>query len=290
MIVQEIGQAHDTPDDIIFDDLQETAFEGHSLGRSILGTPVSVRGLTSEALKCFLKERYHAGALVISVVGNVAHETIVLAAEELFGDLAPGEAPALTQARFTAGRKDDHRPLEQVHLALAWPGAAFKGKDYYGLQVASTLLGGGMSSRLFQEVREARGLAYSVYSFASSHLDCGLFSIYAGTGLKEAQEMLTVTKGEMSDMAEGIDEDELAVGKAQLKAGLLMGLEATSARMEQLGRHMLIHGHPLTTEELIDAIDRVSTADVSRLIGDMMVQPPAFVALGGGDVEALTWD
>lgn len=289
VIVQEIGQAHDTPDDIIYDYLQEAAFGENGLGRSILGTSNSVRSLTSPALKTFLAEKYHAESLVISAVGNLDHETIVALVDKAFGSLSSGERPVCETATFKTGRVMDVRDLEQVHLALAWSGASFACDDHYTLQVASMLLGGGMSSRLFQEVRENRGLAYSIYSFSSSHADTGLFCVYGGTGMQEAQDMLNVTRGEMMSLAARLTDDELLVGKAQLKAGLLMGVESTTARMEQLGRHMLIHGRPIPTDEIVDRIDGVTADAVQAEIGLMLEVGPALVAIGEEDIEHLSW-
>lgn len=290
VILQELGQAHDTPDDIIFDYLQAEAFRGHALGRSILGTEESVRALTSEGLRDFLASQYTGGSIVISAVGNLEHDAVVTEARRLFGALPPGHKPEVAPAAFTQGTKLEVRDLEQVHVALAWPGVEFGDADYYALQVYSALMGGGMSSRLFQEVREERGLAYSIYSFASSHAETGLFGVYGGTSPELAAEMVQVIAAEIMAAPTSISEEEIRLGKAQLKAGLLMGMEATTSRMEQIGRHMLIFGRPLTTDEMTKGVDDVSLSDVKRVATRIAeFGEPTMVGLGGGDLTKISW-
>lgn len=288
VIIQEIGQTNDTPDDVIFDYLQEVSFKDQALGRSILGTPESVRSFTPDDLRTFLKERYTAQSVVLSAVGNLDHDALVAQAEDILGQLPAADVPKPDAGHFVGGERLDERTLEQTHVALGYEGVPFQDADYYALQLYSMVLGGGMSSRLFQQVREERGLAYSVYSFASSHADTGMLGIYAGTSPEMAREMMQVIKGEMGDLATTLSEDELMLGKAQLKAGLLMALESTTSRMEQLGRQMLIFGRTLSVDEITKSIEEVSLSDVKRIAERYAAtQQTAFTAIGGGKLTLM---
>lgn len=267
VILQEIGQAHDTPDDLVFDLLQDAIYPDQPLGRPILGTLDTVRALDRTMLWSYLDTHYRADNLVVVATGNVDHGAVVRLAEDIFGSL-PGAGPRIAaKARYEGGVRSVKRDLEQVHLTLGFDGVSFTDDDFFAVQVFNTVLGGGMSSRLFQEVREERGLAYSVYSFANSYADNGTIGIYAGTGVDDMDELLPVIVGELQKLAGGAAEDEVARARAQIKAGLLMSLESSAARMEQIGRQMLVYGRVLSIEELvaaIDAVDRARVAEVAK--------------------------
>lgn len=280
VILQEIGQAEDTPDDIIFDRLQETAFPDQPLGRAILGTAERVAGMPRDELADFMGRHYQGSRMVLCSAGAVDHSEMVALAGEMFADLPNRPDSPMEKALYQGGDYRDNRTLEQVHLTLAFPGLAYDDEDFYTLQVLSTLFGGGMSSRLFQEVRERRGLCYSVFSFASSYVDGGLFGIYAGTGADELDQLVDVVGDELVKLADGVSEEEVDRGRAQLKAGTLMSLESSSARAEQLARQLLIFGRPIPMEELVARIDAVDPAAVARVAGRLARNRPTIAALG----------
>ncbi len=286
VIVQEIGQAQDTPDDVIFDFLQETAFPDQPLGRSILGTVDKVRGYGREVLTSYMDQHYRAPRMVLAAAGRLDHEALVELAGEVFSGLAPADDSKSEPGSYGGGEKREVKDLEQVHIAFGFAGLAFDDPDYYALQVASAVLGGGMSSRLFQEVREKRGLAYSVYSFATAYTDGGLFGIYAGTGRDEAAELVNVVAGETARLARDAGDREVARARAQLKAGLLMSLESSANRCEQLARQTLIFGRVLPTEELIAKVEAVDVA-AARAALERVLTAGAVTLAAYGPVERV---
>lgn len=269
VILQEIGQAHDTPDDIVFDMLQATAFPDQPLGRSILGTSARVRNFDADIVAGYMRDHYKGEGTILAAAGNISHDVLVDLATEAFASFERARDYSFEPAHYRGGESRTIRELEQLHIVLGFPGFSYDDPDYYALQVFNTICGGGMSSRLFQEVREERGLAYSVYSFSASHADAGLFGIYAGTSPELVGELLPVVAEQMNGLAEAVDEAELARARAQLKAGLLMSLESTTSRIEQLGRQMLIFNRPIPTAELmekVDGIDATAIKNVARRI------------------------
>ncbi len=281
VVIQEIGQANDTPDDVVFDYFQETAYPDQPLGRPVLGAADGVAALTRDALRGYLGRHYTADRMVLSAAGRLDHDAVVALAASAFDGLATEPAPAFDQARYEGGDNRKARDLEQVHLLMGFDGVAYGDDDFYPVQLLSTLLGGGMSSRLFQEVREKRGLAYSVFSFASSYVDGGLFAVYAGSGEAESAELVEVVCDQVRDVAERVGEDEVARARAQIKAGLLMSLESSSARSEQLARQMLIFGRHVPTAEIVEKIEAVDTARVSAAMRRLLANgAPTVAALG----------
>ena len=280
VILQEIGQANDTPDDIIFDYFQERAYPDQAMGRPVLGSPEIIRKLSRKSVVSYLKDHYGASRMVLSAAGNLEHDAIVALADKLLSTMPAECAVATEPARYAGGDHRQGRDLEQLHLVLGFPGLPLGDPDYYASAVLSTAFGGGMSSRLFQEVREKRGLVYAVNSFAHSYRDGGLFGIYAGTGEDEAAELLPVLCDETMKLTDGFAPGELARAKAQMKAGLLMSLESTSARCEQKAQHMLIHGTPFDPDDLVRRIDAVDDAAISRVVAGWRGGPPTLVALG----------
>ncbi len=281
VVLQEIGQAHDTPDDSIFDHFQETAFPGQALGRPVLGTSEIVSGIDRQTLSDYMTRHYGAETMVLAAAGKIEHERFLELVSEAFDALPRGAAGTLEPASYRGGDYREGRELEQVHVLLGFESIGYLDDDYYAASVLSTLFGGGMSSRLFQEVRERRGLAYSVYSFVSSYRDGGLFGIYAGAGADHTRELVPVICGEVVKIAHSVSNDELDRARAQLKASLLMSLESPSARCEQLSRHMLIFGRPIPAREIIERIDAVDadalTQSARRLIEG---ERPTVTALG----------
>ncbi len=281
VVIQEIGQANDTPDDQVFDFLQEVAFPGQPMGRTVLGTPERVASFGREHLMDYMGHHYRAPRMVVAGAGGVDHERLVELAGNAFADLGTVDESRRDRSVYGGGEHRQEHDLEQVHLTLAFPSVSFDHPDFYAVQVLSTVLGGGMSSRLFQEVREKRGLAYSVFSFAQSYSDAGLFGIYAGTGEREVAELATVVSEQMKLVATEITEEETARARAQHKAGVLMGLESSAGRCEQLARQLLIFGRPIPPSEMIAKVDEVDAASVGRVAAETLAAGALSVAAVG---------
>ena len=283
VIVQEIGAVEDTPDDLVFERMHETAFPGQPVGRSILGTPETVRSIDAARLRAYLARNYRGPNMLVAAAGAIEHETIVAETEKHFADFNGPAAPAPEPARFDGGTRVEKRDLEQVHIALALQGVSTRDEQLYNLQVFTSVLGGGMSSRLFQEVREKRGLCYSISAFHMPYSDTGLFGLYAGTDERDAPELMSVVINQIGLATENLSEAEVARAKAQMKAGLLMALESSEARLGQLARQMLAYGRPIPLDEIVAKVDAV-TVESARAAGRMLIGRgrPAIAALGPG--------
>jgi predicted Zn-dependent peptidase len=280
VILQEIGQANDTPDDIVFDYFQECAYPDQAMGRPVLGRPEIIRELRRESVVTYLRDHYCARRMVLAAAGNLEHDRLFRLAETLLSDL-PAERFVTTEpARYTGGERREDRDLEQLHLVLGFPGLTLGDPDYYAASVLSTAFGGGMSSRLFQEIRERRGLVYAIQSFVNGYRDGGMFGIYAGTGEEEAAELVPALCEEALRLEDGLTDVELSRAKAQMKAGLLMSLESTSARCEQLAQHLIIHGTPFDPPEVVRRIEAVDDAAIRRVVARWRLAPPTLAALG----------
>jgi predicted Zn-dependent peptidase len=281
VIIQEIGAAEDTPDDIVFDYLQATAFPKQAVGRSILGTPTTVRSFDGARLRRYLGRQYRGPDMVVAAAGAVTHESVLAQVEARFATFAGERAPQPEPARFAGGVRLEPRDLEQVHIALALQGVRQHDPTLYDLQVFTSVLGGGMSSRLFQEIRERRGLCYAIYAFHSPYSDTGLFGIYAGTDAADAPELMRVVIAELQAAGEGINDVEIARAKAQMKAGLLMALESSSTRAEQLARQIIAYGRPIPVDEIVAKVNAVTVAS-ARAAGQALLarQVAAIAALG----------
>ena len=287
VIVQEIGAAEDTPDDIVFDHLQATAFPGQPVGRSILGTRASVRAFDDRRLRAYLGRNYRAPDMVVAAAGAIDHRAVLAEVERRFAAFNGAAAPVPDPAKFGGGIRIEARELEQVHIALALEGVPQRDSELYALQVFTNVVGGGMSSRLFQQVREKRGLCYAIYTFHSPYFDTGLFGLYAGTDAADASELMRVVVDQLAAAAEDLDDKEVDRAKAQMKAGLLMALESSSARAEQLARQIFAFGRPLAVEEIIAKVDAV-TVKSARAAGRELIRRsrPAFAALGPAGLES----
>ena len=280
VILQEIGQVNDTPDDIIYDHFQETAFAGQAMGLPTLGRPETVTGMTRDRLAEFMAQGYRADNMVVAASGKIAPERLVELAGNAFDGLPGGGAQDKPAARYTGGSYLETRPSEQVHVLLGFPGIGLESDEHYAAALLSSLFGGGMSSRLFQEVREKRGLVYSVYSFASAYSDSGLFGIYAGTGEEEAEQLVPVICDEIRRLPDTLTDAEIARAKAQLKASTVMALENTSSRVEQLANQILMLGRPVPVEEQIARIDALTASDLSSLARRIFDGTVTLTALG----------
>jgi len=235
VIVQEIGAVMDTPDDLVFDQFQEQAFPGQPVGRSILGTPETVHSFNPERLEAYLARTYRGPRMVVSAAGAVDHDQLVTEAASRLMGIGGASQPKAPQAVYHGGVTLTPRDVEQVHIVVGLKGRSYKEPGYHALQVLTNVLGGGMSSRLFQEVREQRGLCYSIYSFHWPYADTGLFGVYAGTDVADVGELMDVVIDEISTAAEVITETEVQRAKAQMKVGLLAALESSAARADHVG-------------------------------------------------------
>ena len=283
VIIQEIGAAQDAPDDLVFDYLQETAFPDQPMGRSILGTPETVRSFDRRRLRAYLGRNYRAPDMVLVAAGAVEHQAILAEVERRFSGFDGPAAPVPTPARFDGGARIETRDLEQAHIALALEGVPTGDPSLYSLQVFTIVLGGGMSSRLFQEVRENRGLCYAIYAFHAPYTDTGMFGLYAGTDAADVPELMQVVIDQLAATAETLSETEIERAKAQMKAGLLMALESSGARAEQIARQIIAYGRPIPLDEVVARIEAV-TVDSARAAGRALMSRsrPAVAALGPG--------
>jgi len=288
VILQEIGQALDTPDDVIFDWLQEEAYPGQPLGKTILGPAERVSNFNRDDLKAFIADHYGPEQMILSAAGAVDHDQIVKLAEELFGDMPAKPLFQMQGASFKGGEMRQIKPLEQAHFALGFESPSYAADDIYVAQIYASALGGGMSSRLFQEIRENRGLCYTIFAQAGAHADTGMMTIYAGTSADQLPELAGITIDEMKRAATDMSPAEVARARAQMKAGLLMGLESPSNRAERLARLVQIWDRVPPLSESIEKIDAVTTGDVRDLAQRMAETAPAALALYGPVENAPT--
>lgn len=277
VVLSELGEARDTPDDIIFDHLQGAAFPGQPLGRPVLGSEASIAAIDVAALHGWIAAQYRPAGLVLAAAGKVEEDALLALAETRFGDMAAGAPPAPAPPVFSAGAHHDRRRFDQVHVALAFPGLGHRDPDLHALALFANAAGGGMSSRLFQQLREERGLAYSVYTWAQSYAETGLFGVYCAAARAQAGEALALARTVLAETAGALSEAELARAKVQAKAGLLMSLESVGTRCDHLARQIQIHGRIVHPAETVAAIDAVSL-DRARAAGQR--------ALGGGEAIA----
>jgi predicted Zn-dependent peptidase len=290
VILQEIGQALDTPDDLIFDRFQSTALPGQPLGRPVLGTAESVGAIGRDDLFAYLARHYTASNMVLSAAGRVEHARIVDLANEHFGSVprTPANADKPLPLAYVGGDGREARDLEQAHLVLGCQGIGYRDPDYFATAVYSTLFGGGMSSRLFQRIREERGLVYSIHCFNAAYADGGLFGIYAGTGAEDIGELVPVVCQEFVGVADTLGEAELVRARNQIKAGTLMALESSHARCEQAARHLIIHGRPIPYAEIVARIEAVDQDAVRRVARRLLQGRLTLAALGPiGELEAI---
>ncbi|WP_299688205.1 pitrilysin family protein [uncultured Tateyamaria sp.] len=281
VILQEIGQALDTPDDVIFDWLQEQAYPEQPLGRTILGPSERVSAFQRDDLARFTAQHYGPEQMILSAAGAIDHDAIVRLAETLFGHLTPRPMAVADTARFQGGEVRHEKTLEQAHFALAFESPGYRDDAIYTAQIYASALGGGMSSRLFQEIRENRGLCYSIFAQAGAYADTGMTTIYAGTSQEQVAELAHITVDEMKRAAEDMTVAEVERARVQMKAGLLMGLESPSNRAERLARLIQIWDRVPSLEETVARIDAVTAADVRSFAEHMAGQAPMALALYG---------
>jgi predicted Zn-dependent peptidase len=281
VILQEIGAANDMPEDYIYELFQRCAFPDQPIGRPILGTPETVKAQSSDSLRAYMARHYRAPQMVVSAAGAVDHGRVVEQIAKQLASLPVAAAPKAQPARYAGGAEIGARNLEQAHVVLGFEGRSFHAPDYYALQIFSNVLGGGSSSRLFQEVREKRGLCYSVYAYHSPYSDTGMFAIYAGTDPRDTAELMNVVAAELQETSEKATEIEVARAKAMMKVGLLMALESSTARADQLARQLLFFGRVVPVDEIVRRIDAVTVDDV-RAAGRAVISSsrPTFAGVG----------
>lgn len=287
VILQEIGAAHDTPDDIVFDRFAETAFRHQPIGRPILGTPETVARFTSRDLHSYMGSHYGSERMTFVAAGNIDHDQVLREVESKFGKIKPGaKSGTKSYAHYVGGDYRENRELLDAHFVLGFEGQAYHVRDFYSSQLLSAILGGSMSSRLFQEVRERRGLCYSVYSFHWGFSDTGIFGVHAATGKEDIEELIPVILNELVKASDTIGEDELNRAKAQYRAGLLMSNESPDSRASQIARQILLYGRPILQEELLDRLAAITTERLTDLAGRLFTESPPTVA-GLGPIGSL---
>ncbi|MCF6273385.1 MAG: insulinase family protein [Rhodobacteraceae bacterium] len=292
VILSEIGQSLDTPDDVIFDWLQGVSYPDQPMGRPILGPTDNIKRFAQNDLSGFVATHYGAENLVVSAAGMVDHAALVAQAERLFGHMPQSAAPLAAPARFVGGEIREVKPLEQAHFTLAFQAPGIRDAEVYTAQIYSMLLGGGMTSRLFQEAREKRGLCYSIYASITPGLESGMLSLYAGTSEGDIAELAEVTIDEMKRAAGTISEAELLRAQVQMKAGMLMGLESPSARAERMARAISIWGRVPPLSDAVAKIEAVSVKDLRAYASSVCESKTMAMALYGPvsnapDIDAM---
>ena len=280
VIVQEISQVNDTPDDIIFDRFQAKAYPDQPMGWPVLGSEALVRSVTPERLKAYLGNHYAAEHPIVAASGNIDHDKFIKTVEQAFGALRPTATVNSVASAYSGGEYRETRDLEQVHFVLGFPGVAYHDPDFYNLAALSVLMGEGMSSRLFQEIREKRGLAYSIFSSTQSFSDTGLFQIYTGTSPEDLPTLVPILCEEIRKAAGTITPDETKRAKAQIKSGLLMSLESPSSRCSARARQLVVYGRPLTTQEVIERLDAVDSTSIGTTAARIFAGAPTLAAIG----------
>jgi len=284
VILQEIGAAMDSPDDLVFDHFQNNAFGNQPIGRPILGTPETVKGFTTSEIRKYLDAHYTGPNMVLSAAGAVDHDALVKQAESTFGNLrseTPAEAP---DAKYLGGEEMLSDDLQEVQMILGFEGRAYHVRDFYASQLLAMILGGGMSSRLFQEVREKHGLCYSVSSFHWGFSDTGVFGIHAATGPEDLRELMDVIVAELQRASEDIVQEELDRARAQIRSGLLMAMESPAARAGQIARQFLLFGRQIPNAELMERLDALSVERIKDLAGRIFHESkPTLTAVGPVD-------
>jgi len=271
VIVQEIGAARDNPDDHVFDLFQQAAYPDQAIGRTILGTVESVNSFGSDEIRAYMDRNYVGDHMVLCAAGNVDHDALVDIANDRFHTLRRNGAPPPEKASYVGGEQRLVSDHEQAHIVLGMEGRAYNSDGFYAVQILASILGGGMSSRLFQEVREKRGLCYSVYAFHWAFADSGIFGVAASTGEEEVTDLVPVILDELRKATESISDEEVIRVRNQIRAGLLMSLESPSSRAGQLARQQILWGRPIPLQETTERINRITpnrVKEVARQIFD----------------------
>lgn len=288
VIIQEIRQLNDAPDDLVFDMFQSKCFEGEKLGTQILGSEKDILSYSPDDLDGYMKSKYTTDKMIFVASGNIEHESLKNLVEKYTPKLHSFNVPSVETQVYKGGFVFKQKKLEQTHLIYGLKGLSHTDDNKFALSVLTTILGGGMSSRLFQEVREKRGLVYSIFAFNSNYKDIGTFGIYAACEDKKSKEVIDIIRFECGKIAEDISEEELQKAKTQLKASLLMGLESSSTRMERLANQILLHKKISTPAETAQKIENIQLDSVKNLINQILKSKPTLAVIGNGkDIENL---
>ena len=280
VILQEYAAVEDTPDDLVYDAFMETAYAGQPIGRPILGTPDTIKSFDETTIRAFLAREYAPGKMVLAAAGNVDHRQVVETAERLFGAMPAVEIRQPESGLYSGGERRISRRLEQANIVLGLPGLSFKDPGYYATHLFAHILGGGLTSRLWHEVRENRGLAYSIDSFHWPFSDTGLFGIGAGTAGSDVAELMNVTLATMRQATQDISEIEMVRAKAQMKVSLLTALETPGGRIERVARQLLSWGRVVPSDEIVLKVDALTPEQV-RDAGQRLLQgAPTLAAIG----------
>ena len=291
VVLQEIGAAHDTPDDIVFDRFTETAYKDQTIGRAILGTPDSVERIKSSELHGFIKRQYAGERMIVSAAGAIDHDTFVADIEAKLGSYqAKSDAFVPEPARYVGGDFREERDLMDAQVLIGFEGRAYHVRDYYASQLLSMILGGGMSSRLFQEVREKRGLCYSIYSFHWGFSDTGLFGVHAATGEEDLPKLVPVILEELRRATQVITQEEVDRARAQYRASLLMSAESAASRAGQIARQIMLFGRAVTTSELMDRLSQITVERLTDLAGRLFIDTVPTVASIGPISKLPSYD
>ncbi|MEY2450799.1 MAG: hypothetical protein QOD92_373 [Acidimicrobiaceae bacterium] len=290
VILEELAMSEDTPDDKVHSLLAAALFPDHPLGREVLGDEATVAALTRDEINTFFSTHYRPANVVIAAAGRLEHEDVVAGVEHFLEGVDMGSAPKRTQpVEPPTPLAVEHRPTEQAHVTIGWRAIDQRDPDRFALAVANQAFGGGLSSRLFQEIREERGLVYSVYSAASLYTDSGLFMIYAGTAPSKVDEVLGLVDAEIDKLVDsGITERELRVASGYLVGALLLNLEDSGSRMGRLARGELAAGEALTVDEQVEAIRAVTLDDAHRVMQKLLSGPRSLAAVGPFDEAAFS--
>ncbi len=280
VIIQEIGRDQDTPEDHVYELLHETAFPKQKIGRSILGSPEVIAKLPRRELLNYVKRHYHAGNMVVVGTGKITHDEMLQLAKRHYGRLHAGRTSKHEAARIKSGARVIKKETEQLHIMMAFPGPGLHARNVQTASVLAIILGGSASSRLFQKVREQRGLVYAINASHIPFQDAGLFTIYAGTDPQRVKELIPVVCRELRDVAGHVGPAELKRAKAQARADLLMGQESVMRRAEILGYQMLTHGKPTPLRQTLDRIMAVTEDDVQAMAARLLRRRPILTALG----------
>ncbi len=284
VVLSELDLLHDTPDDLVHADAAEVVLGDHPLAAEPLGTLASIRGLDRDTIHDYYLERYRPETLTVAAAGNLDHDHVVKLADELLGDLgrSGGSRPVrVAPTRYQQGEvRIRERPSEQAHVVLGGGGLAQEDDDRFALRVLDTVLGGGMSSRLFQEIREVRGLAYATFSYASSFTDAGLIAAYLGTAPGKVDEALAVLRDQFGRVGSDVTSEELDRAKGALSGAVVLGLEDTGSRMSRLGRQVATGAEVVTVDDALARIDAVDLDDVHRVAARVLAGPHDLAVVG----------
>jgi predicted Zn-dependent peptidase len=294
VVIEEIRMYEDTPDELVMDILSAKTYGNHPLGYTILGEEENLQRFTQRDLFDYIASHYTSNRIVVSVAGNIAESVAVDEVKRLFGhamETADEHVPAPVRPGFSQTVVTRQKDIEQVHLGLCVPGLQAGDKRLYPLILLNNTLGNTSSSRLFQEIREERGMAYSVFSFHSSYQDCGMYGIYAGTSPEHVQDVLALIHEICGEVAEkGLTEEEILKGKEQVKGSMMLSLESTSSRMSRLGKNELLLGREVSLDETIEELNAVTSDDIRRIANEILSRKFSVAAVGPiSEEDLLKW-